>query len=137
VGLVVLDSSVLIAFLDADDAHHMSARTAIAGARSNHSLTVPIVAFSETLVGPYKKGPVAVRDFEVVINDLANIAPLTREIAHKAAALRTKHKVKLPDAIIIATGIEGDAAETLTFDDHWRGIDKRVRVLAGNLSPSP
>jgi predicted nucleic acid-binding protein len=34
-----------------------------------------------------------------------------------------------PDALILATAVELRAREILTFDERWRSLDPRVRVL--------
>ena len=46
-----------------------------------------------------------------------------------AAQLRAKRQIKLPDALILATAVELRVAEILTFDERWRSIDPRVRLL--------
>jgi hypothetical protein len=47
-----------------------------------------------------------------------------------AAELRAQHRsLRLPDALVIATGIVDDASVILTGDARWDGIDKRVELL--------
>ena len=55
---MVLDASVVIAFLDADDAHHSAAIEAIG--KAGQGLVLPASAYAETLVDPWRAGSEAV-----------------------------------------------------------------------------
>jgi predicted nucleic acid-binding protein len=65
------------------------------------------------------------KDEEQAIEDLIsqfNSAPLSREIEDQTIQLKRKYKIKLPDAIIAATAICGDALlVTRNFND-FKGI---------------
>jgi predicted nucleic acid-binding protein len=129
-GLTVLDASVLIALFDAQDACHHAAMAAVASrAGAQDSVLVPATALSEALVAPYKKGPPVGRQMEPLVDALGSVAEVTREIARRAARLRARSPLKLPDALIVATGQECGASEILTFDARWKNVDRRVRVL--------
>ena len=129
-ALVVLDASVVIAFLDSNDAHHAEAVAAVAAARDDE-IVLPASAYAEVLVGPYRRGSSAVRRVEEFVADLGmRIEPLTREIASRAAQMRAKAaSVRLPDALVLATGDALRAARVLTADRAWLGISKRARVI--------
>jgi predicted nucleic acid-binding protein len=116
----VLDASVLIALLDEQDAGRPLARAAVAQSKRDHDLLIPVTAFSESIVAPYR---------EAALVALGNIVDVTREIASRAAQLRAARQIKLPDALILATAIQMAADQILTLDRHWRGVDSRVRVL--------
>jgi predicted nucleic acid-binding protein len=130
VAVVVLDASVVIAFLDSNDGHHEAAFAAIAGARDDE-LVLPASAYAEVLVGPYRHGRAAVRKTEDFITELGmRIEPLTRDIARRAAASRAKvPTLRLPDALVLATGQGLAGATILTADRAWQPIDSRVRAL--------
>jgi len=52
------------------------------------------------------------------------------DVAMAAAQLRAQHRsLRLPDALVIATGIVDDASVILTGDARWDGIDERVQLL--------
>jgi predicted nucleic acid-binding protein len=127
---VVLDASAVIAFRDPADAHHGAAVAAFREHLTDE-LVLPASAYAECLVGPSRRGPAAVAGFEAFVADLAvRVEPLTREIAARAALLRAGHgRLRLPDALILATAEVLDAAVVLTADRAWAGIDRRVRVL--------
>src|SRR5579883_1007836 len=55
-AVIVLDASVVIAFLDSSDAHHASAVAALA-AHQSEQLVLPASTYAEILVGPYRRGP--------------------------------------------------------------------------------
>lgn len=121
-GLTILDAGVIIGFLDANDAHHAAAHSALSDARTrNDRLVIPASAFAETLVGPSRKGTATV----AAVCDLADrvpiaIEPLDAEIAIAAAAIRARHQsLKLPDALVIATASHLDADHLITTDRQW------------------
>src|SRR5262245_32148617 len=104
-GVVVLDTSVGIAFREPADAHHAAA---VAAFRRHQPdvLVLPASAYAEALVGPSRRGPAALASFDRFVADLAlRVEPLTREIARQAAHLRSRHAaLRLPDALVLATG---------------------------------
>lgn len=58
--LSVLDASVLIALLDEKDVGRPVARSAVDEARRGHDLLIPVTAFSESIVAPYRAAVVTV-----------------------------------------------------------------------------
>jgi predicted nucleic acid-binding protein len=56
------------------------------------------------------------------------ILDVTASIARLAAELRATRGLKLPDAVIVATGLRHEAERILTVDARWRGIET-VRVV--------
>ena len=51
-------------------------------------------------------------------------------IAHRAAALRARHRaLTLPDALVLATGDVLDATAVLTTDGAWRRFSRRARAI--------
>jgi len=130
VALVVLDASVVIAFLDPDDALHESAVDALAE-HQHDDLVASASVYAEILVGPFRKGAQAVAAVEAFLEDFAvRIEPITPPIARAAARLRGGSKrVRLPDALVLATADEVGADAVLTGDDSWAKISRRVRLV--------
>lgn len=128
-ALIVLDASVLIGYLDAEDAHH-SAAVALLKAHARDQLTIPASVYAEILVGPYRRGEGAVAKIERALADIPiRVEPIGAEIGRRAAELRARHAaLRLPDALVIATGEVLDADDVLTFDERWRRASKRVTV---------
>jgi predicted nucleic acid-binding protein len=128
-GVAVVDASVLIAAIDDADAHHERAIAELESALGEQRLRLPAVAFSEALVAPYRTSQSRGRAVEGGLRRLGRVEPITPDIASRAAQLRTKRRIKLPDALILATAVQLRAQEILTFDERWRSVDPRVRVL--------
>jgi predicted nucleic acid-binding protein len=123
VGLTVLDAGVVIGFLDGADPHHERARAALgdAGQRGD-SLLLPVSAFAECLVGPARRGDAAITAVREFVARLPiTIVPLDAAIAEAAARLRARHggRLRLPDALVVATALVLDADRLLTTDRRW------------------
>ena len=123
--LIVLDASVAIAALSADDAHHDAAMNALAGA-SDGDLVLAATTRAEILVGPARVGGktlTAARDF----TDGCETVPVSAAIADDAAALKARHRgLSLPDAIALVVAEMIDADAVWTFDRRWHGVHPRV-----------
>ena len=119
-ALVVLEASIIIGFLDPEDALHAVSVNALSE-RQQDDLVAPASVYAEILVAPYRAGPDAVAEVESFLSDFAvRIEPITEEIARIAAALRSKRKgLRLPDAFVLATADEIDADVVLTADESW------------------
>lgn len=121
-GLTHLDAGVIIAFLDADDAHHDAARSALTDALHNtERLELAASVLAECLVGPARAGPKAVAVVRTLIERLpASVVDLDAEIAAQAAGLRARHRsLKLPDALVLATAEQSGADQLITTDRKW------------------
>lgn len=131
--LTVLDAGVLIAVLNADDAHHDRARQAVAAARDRSDrLVVPASAYAEILVAPLRQDPASGDLVDEFLEALpASVEPATREIARRAALLRASHgsRLRLPDALVVATAIVLDADRVVTTDRRWPDVGIRVDVV--------
>jgi predicted nucleic acid-binding protein len=125
--LIVLDASVAIAALSANDAHHDAAVDALAGA-SDDELVLTATTRAEILVGPARVGGKALapaRDFA----DGCETIPIGAAIADDAAALKARHRgLSLPDAIALVVAEMIDADAVWTFDRRWRDVHRRVAV---------
>jgi predicted nucleic acid-binding protein len=130
VALVVLDASVLIAFLDAADTHHVTAVAAISGER-DADYVLPASAYAEALVRPFARGASAVRVIDEFLAELGiRIQPLDAETARQAARLRARHRgLRLPDALVLATADMLDASAVLTADRAWLRYSRRARPI--------
>ena len=134
-GVVVLDSGVVIAALDATDAHHAATARAMRAARDRgDSFVLPASAYAEALVRPAMRGATTIAQVDDAL-DAAGIAiaDADRAIARRAAALRAGHpSLRLPDALVIATAVDRDADNLLTTDQRWKGL--RQLGLRGRLT---
>ena len=136
-GLTVLDAGVVIAVLDAGDAHHAAATTALSDARAQgDELVIPVSAYAECLVSPSRTGPAAVAMVDRFLEGLpVRVEPATRAIGAAAASLRGAHgpSLRLPDALVVATAMLLEADRIITTDARWPELGVRVEVLRRNL----
>ena len=89
---------------------------------------LPASAFAESLVNPLAAGISEERATGDLVR-VFTVEPLTSDIALAAARLRATTNLRLPDALVVATGISIDADQILTCDKGWRGSDRRVRIV--------
>jgi predicted nucleic acid-binding protein len=125
-GVALLDTSIVIAVLNRDDALHEAASQAVLAERDRNALAISALTYAELLVGPLRAGG---RALEVVERFAAQvrIIGLSPEIARRASEERVARGLKLPDAVIVATGLL-HADLILTADARWKGVD-RVTVV--------
>ena len=129
-GVALLDTSIVIGALNRDDALHEIAGQAIRTERDRHALAISALTYAEILVGPLRAGGRAV---EVVERFAAQvrIVDLSPAIARLAAELRATRGLKLPEALIVATGLRLEADVIVTADARWKG-NPRVVVVDGH-----
>jgi predicted nucleic acid-binding protein len=131
---VVLDSDLVVGFLDRKDALHDAADAAIRGLVREQRLLVSVVTYAEVLTGArlghHDEDPV--RGFfsqlisEVLLVDMA--------IADKAAEFRSRLKpLRMPDALIFATAETNPDVDLLVTGDAQApkvpGLDCAIRLL--------
>ena len=128
-ALLIVDASVVIAFLDDRDASHERAVRALA-ATSTDDRVLPASVLAEVLVHPNREGGKAVAHVERALSLLAGrVEPLSADIARTAARLRAKHpRLRIADAFVLATGDVLDA-DVLTADRSLAAIAPRVRLV--------
>jgi predicted nucleic acid-binding protein len=126
-GVALLDTSIVIGALNRDDALHQIAGQTVRTERDRHALAISALTYAEILVGPLRAGGQAV---EVVERFAAQvrIVDLSPDIARLAAELRATRGLKLPDAVIVATGLRLEADVIMTADARWKGIPRVVVV---------
>ena len=131
-GLTVLDAGVLIAVLDGRDVHHAAARSALTVAAATDELILPASAYAEVLVLPSRLGEAAIAQADAFVDTIrARVEPATRMVAAAAAMLRARHgqRVKLADALVIATATALAADRILTTDRDWPDVGIRVEII--------
>jgi predicted nucleic acid-binding protein len=132
-GLTVLDAGIIIGILDRRDSHHDGARSAVAEAiERGDALVVPASAYAECLVAPARRGREAVEAVDAFLADLpADVEPITGQIARRAATLRATHggRLRLPDALVIATAIHARADRVLTTDRRWPPLEVAIEAI--------
>ena len=107
--MIVLDASVLIAFLDGDDSHHVAAEGQLAKAVDDN-LGVNPLPLAEVLVAPARVGlmdatKAALRDLEVA--ELPFPSPV------RLARLRATTGLRMPDCCVLLAAEDGATAARL------------------------
>ncbi len=132
---VVLDSAVIVAFLDRGDALHSAADAAIRELIDGHRLYVSVVTFSEVLTSMHRLGDqdeAIVRGFFADL--VSEILPFDEIYSDRAARLRAENlPLRLPEAIVLAAAdVHPDIEVLLTGDAAMasvEGLDCRVDLL--------
>jgi len=80
------------------------------------------ITLVETVVGPRKAGDVITEaKFRVFLTSKAKLItqPITLAVLEKVIEFRTKHGLKIPDAIHLATGVLAGCTVFVTRDASW------------------
>jgi len=111
VALVVFDSDVLIAYLGRNDAQHEKAVERVRLAlRPGTRRLVSAVNYAEILIGPLRAAdPTAAEKVdEMFVRFAIETVAVDMALAHRAASVRARTKLKLPDAFALATAIDAE-----------------------------
>jgi len=136
VAVVVFDADVLIAYLGREDAHHAEAvRRMRRALEPGTRRLVSAVNYTEVLIGPLQTAGAAGAEtvdamfvrfgIETIQVDMA--------LARRAAAVRARTKLKLPDAYALATAIH--AEKRGEADVRLESFDERVVKAHAALHP--
>jgi predicted nucleic acid-binding protein len=136
VAVVVFDADVLIAFLGRDDANHASAVERLRAAfQPGVRRLVSAVNYSEVLIGPLRAAGSA--GAETVNAMLLRFGIETIQVdmalAQRAAAVRARTNLKLPDAYAVATAIHTEKRGH--GDARVESFDERVISAYAELHP--
>lgn len=127
--MIVLDASVLIGHLDANDAHHARA-SRLLEAVSSEDLAASSLTLAETLVGPARAG--RLEDASAALAELGVVeVPLGVGAARRLAQLRSATHLRLPDCCVLLAAQDAGAA-LASFDDRLVAAARElgVRVAA-------
>lgn len=113
--MIVLDVTLLIAYLERADCHHDMA-VKILAEHAGGSLAVSSLTLAETLVGAVVEGTVG-RAIEVMVGelDIMTVAILGTE-ALRLAEIRASTGLKIPDCCVLLAAEKLSAPMLATFD---------------------
>ena len=130
---VVVDSAPLIYVLE--NHPQFSARfngLFDAHARGDVSIAVSTITLAEVLTGPLRAGATALaKRYEQALLqfEMVSVSPA---IATLSAALRVQYRLKIPDAIQLATALEIGASALVTHDRDFANVTG-ITVLLGDI----
>jgi len=120
---ILLDTTVLIAFLDAGDATHPVADSLLTElvASGRNPAVVSMVSVMELLVRPMRATPRGHHTILGFLRSFPNLVcvPVELEIAQEAAHLRASLRFGTPDALIVGTGLATQVHHLVTNDRDW------------------
>jgi predicted nucleic acid-binding protein len=132
---ILLDTTLLAAFLDATEATHPVARHVLTDLvrPGRNPAIVSMISVMEILVRPLRRSPpghYTVLDF---LRDHPNLdaVPLDLQMAQDAAWLRAEHRFRPPDALVLATATACQVGHVVTNDHDWSA---KLARLSGRLA---
>ena len=135
-AVVVFDADVLIAYLGGDDAHHAQAVERVRRAlEPGTRRLVSAVNYTEILIGPLEAAGAAGAETvdAMFVRFGIETIQVDMDLARRAATVRVRTKLKLPDAYALATAIH---AEKRGHDDvRIESFDKKVNKAFADLYP--
>jgi predicted nucleic acid-binding protein len=89
-------------------------------------INVSVVTESELLIRPIRDNePEAVERIEDLLSEEGmRVIPVDRRTARVAAEVRARHRLKLADAIIVATALETGCDAIVGNDREWRRVSE-------------
>ncbi|MFY7858553.1 MAG: type II toxin-antitoxin system VapC family toxin [Limnohabitans sp.] len=101
-----------------------------AAERGQIQLALSTVTLAEVLTGPFKAGQTALaKRYEAALGAY-QVVPLSAAVASLAAQLRVQYRLKLPDAVQLASALQIGAAALVTHDRDFSAV-QGLPVLMG------
>lgn len=130
---LLLDTNAIIYFLDDVPGYADLMELILNLAEQGQmSINLSVISEAELLVKPYREGLLeTVKAIKFWIEEFPNlqVIPVSREIAHKAADLRGRLGLRLPDALVLATAINSNS-EVIVGND-FEMLRKAAAYLPG------
>ena len=130
-GLIVLDSSVVIALLDPSDIHHDRCFLAFESKKieDNSTFFISTITLAESLVGAIKNSyEFALKIFVRITDEIGSLIDFRAETALQTASIRSRSSISFADAAIIATA-HSIKAELWSCDQKMIRKYKKVKYL--------
>ncbi len=123
---VLLDTSACIYFLDGTPEsirHRLMVEVIELVERDRITVVLSPITVAELLVLPIREhSDEAEALVHLFVASCCQVMPATTETAAFAAALRCEHGLRLPDAFILATGLEHSVDTVIGNDDRWKRV---------------
>lgn len=107
-----------------------------AAAKGDLTIALSTITLAEVLTGPFKAGQTALaKRYEKALSQYKVIA-VSAAIAALAAQLRARYRLKLPDAIQLASALDIGAAALVTHDRDFSQVSG-MPILTGDKDSAP
>ncbi len=93
-------------------------------------ILVSTITIAEVLAGPFGAGQEALAQRYATALQAFGVVAVSADIAISAARLRSRYKLKLPDALQLATALEVGAYALVTHDSDFSAVEG-INVLSG------
>jgi predicted nucleic acid-binding protein len=132
--LILLDSTVIVGFLDADDALHEVTVARFKEIVGSHRLVASVISYAEVMTGVSLGHHPKERVDGFFDTFLKDLLPVDRTVAARAAKLRGKRRsLPMPDALILATAdLQPEIETVLCADAGWpkvKGLSCQIDLL--------
>lgn len=119
-AVIGLDTNVFIYHLEAHPRYQSLTQELLAGVQAGRWTAVTsTVTMMELTVRPWQLGrPAVAREYEVLLVHFPHLAlaDVTRDVARRAAQLRARYRLRLADALQVATALVHRATAFVTND---------------------
>jgi len=134
-GSVYLDTNVFIYYMEGFEEYRPQLVALFRGIDERDLTGVTsLLTLAEALVRPFRQGDTArVEAYRTLLRsrDGFLVEPISEDILIEAARLRGRSRIRLPDAIHVATAIRSGSRSYLTNDRRMKGVEGiEVIVLA-------
>lgn len=122
---ILLDSSALIAYHSSLETAHPLAKHLLRRVEQDDDALhgyFSVVSAAELLVRPHRAGAAEFSLMHVFLSSFPNLMALPMDLttAAQAAAIRSTAGLRLPDAIIVASGLLADCEVIVSNDAQWK-----------------
>ncbi|MDQ3098376.1 MAG: PIN domain-containing protein [bacterium] len=131
---IALDTMLFIYYLEGNERFGTQAQEIFKNIENESKGITSIITISEVLSLPiFKENEFLLEQTKHTLKSIKNVEflPLTEEIAEKAAYIKRKYVVRLPDAIQLATAWSKNATEFITNDKKLKRITEvSIKLLS-------
>jgi len=125
--ILAFDTATFIYYIE-DVAPYADLLDPVFGLLENHALraVTSTVTFAEILTKPFADKNFSLADeikFTLKSFSSLSVAPIDEKLAEAAALIRARHTIRLPDALQLATALQGEATLFLTNDKRIKKVD--------------
>ena len=128
-ALVLMDSAPIVYFLEKHPQFASIFRPLFeAHAAQRVQFAVTTISIAEVLTGPLQGGDEALAERYRAVLESWQVVDLNADIAENAARLRASLRLKLPDAVQVASALSINADALVTYDRDFARV-RALRVL--------